>query len=123
MHTHHRWTMAAAAALGTLVLTACGSEPAGHVVPGRSADADARVVIDEGAFNPQRLELDAAGMATIEVTNEDFVEHDFAVEAQGLNTGSLAGGESATAEVEVGSEPVVFVCTLHPGMKGVIVAG
>ena len=100
------------------LLAACNaSDPSGAVTPGTAPDGAVRISIDDDAFTPTDVEVPAGRSVTLEVTNRDGSAHDFAIRSQALNTGTLEQGQTATALVQVGNEPIVFVCTFHDGMK------
>ena len=109
-------------ALG-MALAACSnsSDPVGNVAAG-SATGDAAKIQAVGGdrFTPKTLELPAGEAVTIEITNTDGRAHDFAIEAAGLNTGTIQGGAVATAAFTVPEGTTEFVCTFHRGMTGTI---
>jgi plastocyanin len=109
-------------ALG-VALAACGnsSDPLGNVAA-RAATGDAVKIeaVDGDRFTPATLELPAGEEVTIEITNTDDRAHDLAVEAAGLNTGTIEGGAVATATFTVPEGITQFVCTFHSGMTGTI---
>jgi nitrite reductase (NO-forming) len=109
-------------ALG-VALAACGnsSDPVGNVAS-RPATGDAVKIqaVDGDRFTPATLDLPAGEEVTIEITNADDRAHDFAVEAAGLNTGTIQAGAVATATFTVPEGTTEFVCTFHRGMTGTI---
>jgi plastocyanin len=112
----------AVTALG-VALTACSnsSDPAGSVASGPATGDAAKIQAADGdRFAPATLELPAGEEATIEITNTDDAAHDFAIEAAGLNTGTIQGGAVATATFTVPQGTTEFVCTFHSGMTGTI---
>jgi len=100
-------------------LTACNSsEPSGDVARG-SAPADSiRIVAVDQAFDPGTLDLEAGEEVTVEVTNNDDMAHDFAIDSLELNTGTIEAGDVANASFTVPDDGVEFICTLHPDMTG-----
>ena len=110
----------AVAGLVVLALSACSSsEPTGDVASGAAADADSiKVVATDESFDPGTLNLETGEEVTVEVTNDDDMAHDFAIESLELNTGTIEGGEVANATFTVPDEGVEFVCTFHPDMTG-----
>jgi|FLYN01.1.fsa_nt_gi plastocyanin len=117
-----RARIAAAAALAAVALAACsGSNPRGDVTPGPGGPDAVPLVAVELAFQPERLELPAGERVRIEVRNRGAAAHDFTVEPLGLSTGPIEPGGVATATLEVPPGETPFVCSLHPGMEGVIV--
>ena len=106
--------------IALLGLTACSSsEPAGNVGRGASSAADSiEVVAVDSSFDPGTLNLEAGEEVTVEVTNDDDMAHDFAIESLELNTGTIEAGEVANATFTVPDEGVEYVCTFHPEMTG-----
>ncbi len=106
--------------IALLGLTACSSsEPAGDVAKGASSAADSiEVVAVDSSFDPGTLNLEAGEEVTVEVTNDDDMAHDFAIESLELNTGTIEAGEVANATFTVPDEGVEFVCTFHAEMTG-----
>jgi plastocyanin len=105
--------------IALLGLSACNSsEPAGDVAQGAAAADSIKVVATASSFDPGTLELEAGEKVTVEVTNDDDMAHDFAIESLELNTGTIEAGEVANATFTVPDEGVEFVCTFHPDMTG-----
>ena len=106
--------------IALLGLTACNSsEPAGDVAQGAASGADSiEVVAKDSSFDPATLNVKAGEEVTVEVTNDDDMAHDFAIESLELNTGTIEEGEVANATFTVPDEGVEFVCTFHPEMTG-----
>jgi plastocyanin len=113
-----RWV--AVAGIVVLGLAACNSsDPAGDVASGAASDADAiTMVMRDQSFDPAELELEPGEEVTVEVTNDDDMAHDFAIESLDLNTGTVEAGEVANATFTVPERGVEFVCTFHPEMTG-----
>lgn len=110
------------AALG-VALAACStsSDPVGSVAFGpATGDATTIEAADGNRFTPETLQLPAGEEVTIEIANTDDAAHDFAIDAAGLNTGTIQGGAVATATVTVPEGVTEFVCTFHRGMTGTI---
>ena len=97
------------------------SDPVGNVAS-RPATGDAVKIqaVDGDRFTPATLELPAGEEVTIGITNADDRAHDFAIEAAGLNTGTIEAGAVATATFTVPEGTTEFVCTFHSGMTGTI---
>ena len=120
-----RWALCAVitvAALG-VALAACSnsSDPVGNVGSGPATGAAAKIeAVDGDRFTPATLELPAGEEVTIGITNADDRAHDFAIEAAGLNTGTIEAGAVATATFTVPEGTTEFVCTFHSGMTGTI---
>ena len=92
----NRFMMLSVAGLMALGLAACSSaEPAGDVAQG-PADGDnvVRIEMTDSKFVPANLELEAGEEVTVEVTNNDSMVHDFAIESLDLNTGPIEEGEA-----------------------------
>ena len=118
--TPARVRVLAFAGVALLGLTACSSsEPAGDVASGAADTADSiKVVATDESFDPGTLNLEAGEEVTVEVTNDDDMAHDFAIESLELNTGTIEAGEVANATFTVPDGGVEYVCTFHPDMKG-----
>jgi plastocyanin len=120
-----RWALRAVITVTALgvALAACSnsSDPVGNVAS-RPATGDAAKIkaADGNRFTPATLELAAGEEVTIEITNTDDRAHDFAIEAAGLNTGTIEAGAVATATFTVPEGATEFVCTFHSGMTGTI---
>ncbi len=120
-----RWALCAVitvAALG-VALAACSnsSDPVGNVGSGPATGDAAKIeAVDGDRFTPATLELPAGEEVTIGITNADDRAHDFAIEAAGLNTGTIEAGAVATATFTVPEGTTEFVCTFHSGMTGTI---
>ncbi len=120
-----RWALRAAITVTALgvALAACSnsSDPVGNVAS-RPATGDAVKIqaVDGDRFTPATLDLPAGEEVTIGITNADDRAHDFAVEAAGLNTGTIQAGAVATATFTVPEGTTEFVCTFHRGMTGTI---
>jgi plastocyanin len=112
----------AVTALGVAVAACSNSSgPVGNVASGPATEDAAKIQAAEGnRFTPATLELPAGGKVTIQITNTDDAAHDFAIEAAGLNTGTIGGGAVATATFTVPEGTTEFVCTFHRGMTGTI---
>ena len=120
-----RWALRAVITVTALgvALAACSnsSDPVGNVAS-RPATGDAVKIqaVDGDRFTPATLDLPAGEEVTIGITNADDRAHDFAVEAAGLNTGTIQAGAVATATFTVPEGTTEFVCTFHRGMTGTI---
>jgi nitrite reductase (NO-forming) len=120
-----RWALRAVITVTALgvALAACSnsSDPVGTVGSGPAAGDAAKIeAVDGDRFTPATLELPAGEEVTIEITNADDRAHDFAIEAAGLNTGTIEAGAVATATFTVPEGNTEFVCTFHSGMTGTI---
>ena len=120
-----RWALCAAITVTALgvALAACGnsSDPVGNVASGPATGGAAKLeAVDGNTFTPATLKLPAGEKVTIEITNSDDRAHDFAIEAAGLNTGTIEAGAVATATFTVPEGTTKFKCTFHGGMTGTI---
>jgi nitrite reductase (NO-forming) len=120
-----RWALRAVITVTALgvALAACSnsSDPVGNVGSGPATGDAAKIeAFDGDRFTPATLELPAGEKVTIEITNTDDRAHDFAIEAAGLNTGTIEAGAVATATFTVPEGTSEFVCTFHSGMTGTI---
>jgi amicyanin len=87
--------------------------------PAASLAADHAVSISGMKFDPPKLEV-AVG-DTITFTNQDAAPHTATANDGSFDTGRLSRGQSAT--VTIGAAGTFdYICTIHPSMKGQIVA-
>ena len=120
-----RWALCAVITVTALgvALAACSnsSDPLGNVAAGpATGDAVKIRAVDGNRFTPATLELPAGEKVTIQITNTDDRAHDFAIEAAGLNTGTIQAGAVATATFTIPEGTTKFECTFHRGMTGTI---
>jgi nitrite reductase (NO-forming) len=120
-----RWALGAVITVTALgvALAACSnsSDPVGNVGSGPATGDAAKIeAVDGDRFTPATLELPAGEEVAIEITNADDRVHDFAIEAAGLNTGTIEAGAAATATFTVPNGTTKFKCTYHRGMTGTI---
>ena len=110
----------ATAVLAVLALVACtpSSEAKGNVGRGDAREPSVEITMDDGSFDPETIQLPAGEEVTIQLTNEDGMAHDFAIETLDINTGTVESRESAYATFVMPDQPVEFVCTFHSGMEG-----
>ena len=106
--------------LAALTLVACtpSSEAKGNVGRGEAPHASVEIRIEDGAFDPDTVQLPAGEEVTVQLTNDDGHPHDFAIEALDINTGTIESGKNAHATFVMPEEPVEFLCTFHSGMEG-----
>lgn len=113
-----------------LVLAACGvsdSSTAGASENAAAAAADSaqQVTLEasDNAFSTQELELPAGETVELTFTNNGTNPHTFTSSELGVDTGTVAPGESATVTFTVPDQAVEFLCSFHAGggMTGVIV--
>ena len=113
-----------------LVLAACGvsdSSTAGASENAAAAAADSaqQVTLEasDNAFSTQELELPARETVKLTFTNNGANAHTFTSSELGVDTGTVAPGESATVTFTVPDQAVEFLCSFHAGggMTGVIV--
>jgi plastocyanin len=107
-----------------LLLLGCqGRGPSGNVSGGPGGPQAISVSAEDFAFEPERLALPQGEELEIEVRNHGSTAHDFTIGRLDLSTGPIQGGEVATATFVVPTGRTTFMCSLHPGMDGLIVAG
>jgi plastocyanin len=82
--------------------------------------ADQTVTIKDIAFHPTTLTI--TGSTTIEVVNQDDIEHSFTLDDDSVSQ-DLQGGESATVTIDPAAS-IGWHCEFHPDtMKGTITVG
>jgi plastocyanin len=86
---------------------------------GSAFAADHAVSIAGMKFNPPTLEV-AAG-DTVTFTNEDSAPHTGTANDGSFDTGRLSQGQSATVTISAAGT-FDYICSVHPSMKGQIVA-
>ena len=88
---------------------------------GGSADATApgaaTIVIEDFAFSPNPLRVPLE--ATITVKNNDEVPHTLTADDGSVDTGMIAGGDSAEVSFDRAGG-IEYHCEIHPSMTGVI---
>jgi plastocyanin len=120
-----RWTVALAAmAILTVVAASCSSDDGGD--SGGSTETGSSggltVTMKDIAFDPTSLTVTAGRDTTIELVNEDGVEHSFTLDDDSVSQ-DVEGGESSSVTINV-SETVGWHCAYHPDtMKGTIEVG
>jgi len=111
-------------AVTTLVaLTGCARERSGDVHSGAAGLDAVEVVLQDDAFVPDGLRLEAGTEVDVEVRNEGSNEHNFTIDALDLSTGTIEPGHVMTATLVVPRGTTGYRCTFHPDMRGEIVAG
>jgi plastocyanin len=92
---------------------ACSSDDDGG--GGGGGTADQTITIKDLAFVP--TELTVSGSTTIEVVNDDTVEHSFTLDDDSVSQ-DVEGGESATVTIDPAAS-IGWHCEYHPDtMKG-----
>jgi plastocyanin len=82
--------------------------------------ADQTVTIKDSTFDPTTLTI--SGSTTIEVVNQDSIEHSFTLDDDSVSQ-DLEGGESATVTIDP-TASIGWHCEFHPAtMKGTITVG
>jgi len=75
------------------------------------------ITMDGTRFHPDDLTVPAG--TTVTFTNEDFFPHNVQSESGHLHSGSLDPDQSWSVRLDQAGT-FTYVCTLHPGMKGVL---
>ena len=90
----------------------------------KSASGETKVELDDYYFEPTRLKGSPGQKITVELENEGSIEHNFTIEAQGIDK-DLEAGEDAKVTVSIPkSGALSFYCKYHKsqGMAGALVA-
>jgi plastocyanin len=115
---------ALAALMAAFLLPGCAAErkPSGNVSSGPATSSAVKIEMGDNLFKPTALSLKTGDLVTVEVTNKGNRPHDFTIDSLNLGTGLIEPGKVATATFRVPKQGTEFVCTLHRGMSGKIVA-
>jgi plastocyanin len=119
-----RWTVTfAAIAILTTVAAACSSDDGGDTGGGTATGSGGpTVTMKDIAFDPTTLTVTAGQDTTIQLVNEDGVEHSFTLDDDSASQ-DVEGGESSSVTINV-SETIGWHCEYHPDtMKGTIEVG
>jgi len=96
------------------VLSACGSSDKSDA---SAAPANAEITIRNFMFEPATLTVKAG--TTVTVKNADDTAHTITADDKSFDTGSIAGGESATFTVSKAGA-AKYHCNIHNYMTGTI---
>jgi plastocyanin len=100
-----------------LLMAACSSEGGSTETEGGTANQT--VTISNFTFDPSTLTLPSGQDVTIEVTNNDDVEHSFTLDDDSVSQ-DVEGGESQTVTLNL-TDGIGWHCEYHPErMKGTI---
>ncbi|WP_239069563.1 MULTISPECIES: cupredoxin domain-containing protein [unclassified Streptomyces] len=124
-----RGRLAAASAIcALLAVTGCSSSSSGGssstTTPtsppaGTASGAAARIVIKDFLFNPASLTVAPGTVVT--VLNEDKTPHTAtATDSKAFDTGTIAGGKSATFKAPATAGNYSYICNIHQYMKGTL---
>lgn len=109
--------LGAATCFVALLMAACSSEDGSTGNGGGSSDQ--AITISNFAFDPDTLTVPPGQDVTIEVTNNDDVEHSFTLDDDSVSQ-DVEGGESQTVTLNLTDE-IGWHCEYHPDqMKGTI---
>lgn len=97
-----------------------GPSAAASQAPESSKQVTHEVAMRDIEFVPKKIGIDVGD--TVTWRNEDSVDHNAIADDGSFESGNFGEGETFSATIsEAGTIP--YVCTLHSGMKGTIVAG
>ena len=118
----HRRAFGLGAALVSvaLVLGACSSDgDSTETGDGGGGAADQTITIADFTFDPSTLTVPSGEDVTVEVTNNDDVEHSFTLDDDSVSQ-DVEGGESQTVTLNL-TEGIGWHCEYHPDtMKGTV---
>jgi plastocyanin len=114
MSTRSRLVVAAVAGFLVLALSACGTNDASTAAAAADVDGPA-VVIDDGAFTPEALTVQAGDTVTW-VWTDGATDHN--VVGDGFRSDTRSDGTFSHRLDEPGTYE--YACTLHPNMTGTI---
>lgn len=115
-------TSVIALSLALVALTGCARERSGDVHDGAAGVDAVPVSMQDDAFEPEELRLEAGTEVQVEVRNEGSNGHNFTIDELDLSTGTVEPGQAVTATFVVPDGVTGYHCTFHPGMQGEIVA-
>ena len=122
MRTKARWMIVAAAAAALMTLAASCSSDDGGGGEATGGGTGPTVTMKDLAFDPTTLTVTAGQDTTIQLVNEDGVEHSFTLDDDSVSQ-DVEGGESSSVTINV-SETIGWHCTYHPDTrKGTIEVG
>ena len=105
-----------------LVMAACSSDDGTDGSTdngGGGGGGDQTITISDFTFDPDTLTVPAGQDVTIEVTNEDDVEHSFTLDDDSVSQ-DIEGGESQSVTLNL-TEGIGWHCEYHPDtMKGTV---
>jgi nitrite reductase (NO-forming) len=106
------------------MLAGCGggTESSGDVHEGPGGPDAVDVAMQDLQFSPDSLDLSAGSTVEVELTNDGGQAHNFTIDDLDLSSGTIDPGKIVTVTFTVPDGTTQFVCTLHPGMDGQIVA-
>jgi plastocyanin len=119
MRTHAFRLLATVSSIA-LLMTACSSDDGtdGSTDTG-GGGGDQTITISDFTFDPDTLTVPSGQDATIEVTNEDDVEHSFTLDDDSVSQ-DIEGGESQSVTLNL-TEGIGWHCEYHPDqMTGTI---
>jgi uncharacterized cupredoxin-like copper-binding protein len=129
-NTNRRYKLLLAALVFTLAITACvgSGQPHNQELHSQANGNDAivNVTLQEMSISLDSSQL-KAGTITFVVTNNGFMDHDFAIRGNGVDqkTLTLNSGESATLTVNLEPGTYTYICTMpgheQGGMTGTFI--
>lgn len=120
----------AVAVLSLFVLAACGGGGGGGGSSnggGTATDGTIKIELGPGfAFNPNRIEVPVNQEVTLQLENVNSIDHDFILEAFGVASDTLGGGEAQSLSFTPGQTgEYEFYCSIpghrEGGMVGTLV--
>jgi plastocyanin len=119
-----RWTVALAAiAILTTIAASCSSDDGGGSGGSTGTGSSGlTVTMKDLAFQPTTLAVTAGQDTTIQLVNEDGVEHSFTLDDDSASQ-DVEGGENGSVTINV-SGTIGWHCEYHPDtMKGTVEVG
>jgi nitrite reductase (NO-forming) len=114
------WTFAPGGAATPATAAATSTPAPSSDTAGATVGAVEIAAFDLG-FTPNSIEVEAAGRYAVTLKNTGSIPHDLTF-PDGTTTGMVAGGKSATVEVDVPAEGLAFICSIpghsQAGMEG-----
>ena len=102
-----------------LLMAACSSDDGTDGSTDTGGGGDQTITISDFTFDPNTLTVPSGQDVTIEVTNDDDVEHSFTLDDDSVSQ-DVEGGESQSVTLNL-TEGIGWHCEYHPDqMKGTV---
>jgi plastocyanin len=115
----HRFRLLAIAFSVALLMAACGSDDGSNgSSDGGDVSGDRTMAIADFAFDPDTLEVPSGQEVTVQITNDDDVEHSFTLDDDSVSQ-DVEPGDTQSVTLNL-TEGIGWHCEYHPQMTGTI---